>query len=386
MSARFTCPNCGKSGSVKKEIPVGAKIRCPRCQTSFAPAIDEDQVQAFLRTPPQVRAEDEPVVAHTAQPKAWKDPPILDIDGEPPPIPRSSTTTAQYEPMVTRTPSQPSSAGETTIKPPPFTAMQKPHRSLVLVSAGALICVLILLIGGSLSPKIRPGLFGPVPKIRPGLFDPVTRSAKAIEGSARVGLDLDRFRGLLQEFSTELEVVEEKLRTDEERSVFNEYLSALNIYRDSLPIWEMDKRRPEFANLIQQAMDKKDEEFRSYQEANKPTTLDRRALEEALRSIVEFGRAVGAEQGALISWRNALNRGSIPAYQVGIANPKGGKSFLGMPDEIKIQNFSEVCDRYNLRIDTISGYAFMPPETIHTIWELAKKKALEARKHANSEG
>lgn len=35
--ASFTCPSCGKSGSVKKEIPAGAKIRCPSCQTLFAP-------------------------------------------------------------------------------------------------------------------------------------------------------------------------------------------------------------------------------------------------------------------------------------------------------------------------------------------------------------
>ncbi len=37
MAATFTCPNCGKSGSIKKEIPPGAKIRCSGCQTSFSP-------------------------------------------------------------------------------------------------------------------------------------------------------------------------------------------------------------------------------------------------------------------------------------------------------------------------------------------------------------
>ncbi len=37
MAATFTCPKCGKTGSLKKEIPPGAKIRCSRCQTSFSP-------------------------------------------------------------------------------------------------------------------------------------------------------------------------------------------------------------------------------------------------------------------------------------------------------------------------------------------------------------
>jgi formylglycine-generating enzyme required for sulfatase activity len=35
MSATFTCPNCGHSGRSKKEIPTGARVRCPQCQSVF---------------------------------------------------------------------------------------------------------------------------------------------------------------------------------------------------------------------------------------------------------------------------------------------------------------------------------------------------------------
>ena len=59
LPAKFICPNCGRSGSVKKEIPTGAKIRCPQCQTLFLPnngaespqsgELSDDQVEEYVR-------------------------------------------------------------------------------------------------------------------------------------------------------------------------------------------------------------------------------------------------------------------------------------------------------------------------------------------------
>ncbi len=34
MAATFACPDCGHKSSIKKEIPSGAKLRCPACNTS----------------------------------------------------------------------------------------------------------------------------------------------------------------------------------------------------------------------------------------------------------------------------------------------------------------------------------------------------------------
>ena len=61
MTATFNCPKCGRHGSIKKEIPRGAKIRCPGCQTvitsDFAkePAPDtgvsESVIRQFLGPP-----------------------------------------------------------------------------------------------------------------------------------------------------------------------------------------------------------------------------------------------------------------------------------------------------------------------------------------------
>jgi tetratricopeptide (TPR) repeat protein len=36
----ITCPNCGKSGSLKSQLPPGAKVRCKGCNRNFEPTID----------------------------------------------------------------------------------------------------------------------------------------------------------------------------------------------------------------------------------------------------------------------------------------------------------------------------------------------------------
>jgi hypothetical protein len=34
----ITCPNCGKPGSLKSQLPLGAKVHCKRCGHQFDPA------------------------------------------------------------------------------------------------------------------------------------------------------------------------------------------------------------------------------------------------------------------------------------------------------------------------------------------------------------
>ena len=34
----ITCPNCGRSGSLKFQLPPGATLRCKGCKRSFEPA------------------------------------------------------------------------------------------------------------------------------------------------------------------------------------------------------------------------------------------------------------------------------------------------------------------------------------------------------------
>ena len=34
----ITCPNCGRSGSLKFQLPLGATLRCKGCKRSFEPA------------------------------------------------------------------------------------------------------------------------------------------------------------------------------------------------------------------------------------------------------------------------------------------------------------------------------------------------------------
>jgi hypothetical protein len=40
----ITCPNCGKSGSLKSQLPPGARVRCKGCNRSFEPAIEIQRI------------------------------------------------------------------------------------------------------------------------------------------------------------------------------------------------------------------------------------------------------------------------------------------------------------------------------------------------------
>jgi hypothetical protein len=120
MPATFICPNCGRIGSVKKEIPRGAKVRCPGCQTLFMPdavqeapsdqELSERQAEDFLGisingaapAPEPLFAilveDDEPISNGVVPPKHSSianvsPPPILQ---QPPPI-RPATSTAPIE-------------------------------------------------------------------------------------------------------------------------------------------------------------------------------------------------------------------------------------------------------------------------------------------------
>ena len=42
MAASFTCPKCGRHGSIKKEIRPGAKVRCLGCQSRFSPELGQE--------------------------------------------------------------------------------------------------------------------------------------------------------------------------------------------------------------------------------------------------------------------------------------------------------------------------------------------------------
>ena len=71
MTATFTCPKCGRHGSIKKEIPRGAKVRCKGCQTVITadfdkePAPDagvtESVIEQFLGPPVSNPSPDPPV-------------------------------------------------------------------------------------------------------------------------------------------------------------------------------------------------------------------------------------------------------------------------------------------------------------------------------------
>ncbi len=46
MSATFTCPNCGRIGSIKSALPTSAKLRCPGCKMLFSPGFSSQSASS----------------------------------------------------------------------------------------------------------------------------------------------------------------------------------------------------------------------------------------------------------------------------------------------------------------------------------------------------
>ena len=115
---------------------------------------------------------------------------------------------------------------------------------------------------------------------------------------------------------------------------------------------------------------------------SKPKTLDLGELEEIIRSNERAALAVGEKNSVLSQWHDRIDAGWVPAYDAARADAGLKGSLVSMPYEIQRHDFREVCEKYNLTIEVVSGYAFMSRDSIHAICGVAQKKVADARKHA----
>ena len=80
------------------------------------------------------------------------------------------------------------------------------------------------------------------PKIDPVKFESVYRAAKAIQGSTEVGVPYQKFGELLQNFSTELSIANDKATSEEEKKLLEIYYDGLAMYKDSHSLWKVKIR------------------------------------------------------------------------------------------------------------------------------------------------
>lgn len=93
MSATFTCPSCGRQGSIKREMPAGAKLRCPECQVLFSPQpareavpaaqVSESQVEAFLGLTDRKPLPELPTFDETRTNAVTQPPPVSQVQRPP---------------------------------------------------------------------------------------------------------------------------------------------------------------------------------------------------------------------------------------------------------------------------------------------------------------
>jgi hypothetical protein len=69
-------------------------------------------------------------------------------------------------------------------------------------------------------------------------FETLYRASKAVEGAIGVGVTYQEFGKLLQSFSTELSIANDRPRSPEEQQLVNRYTEALNVLVDSATVWK----------------------------------------------------------------------------------------------------------------------------------------------------
>ena len=76
------------------------------------------------------------------------------------------------------------------------------------------------------------------PKVDQKKFENLYRAAKAVDGAIAVGVNYQKFGGLLQDLSTELSIANDKAKSDTEKELLKRYSEVLTTYQDSANVWK----------------------------------------------------------------------------------------------------------------------------------------------------
>jgi hypothetical protein len=68
-------------------------------------------------------------------------------------------------------------------------------------------------------------------------FDGVYRAGKAMEGATGVGVNLLKYRELVQAFASEVSIANDRAQTGSEREMVAQYAKALKAYKDAGDLW-----------------------------------------------------------------------------------------------------------------------------------------------------
>lgn len=78
----------------------------------------------------------------------------------------------------------------------------------------------------------------PQPQVNQAKFEGLYRAGKTVDAAVGVSVTLPKFRELVQAFATELSIAKDRASVAEERRLVDLYADALNVYRDSLALWD----------------------------------------------------------------------------------------------------------------------------------------------------
>ena len=250
---RFACPQCQKGFQVDDKA-AGKKTKCPTCGAAFSvPTAQQSPMPspvAPLRAPKGIAASTETSDEYgpASEPAAHKQDDFWDTL----PAPNTQVST----PMPSRLAPTLSQASRQS------RSGRRKGRSLIYIAIGGVLLVGItigatLWATGTLSKLNSADTSAaqipsaPIPstnaqeqkgdkaKVNLAIFDPVHRAVIELRAAQDVGMNREKFQGLLQQFSTEVIMATEKVQSPSEKKIADGYQRVLEIYKDSGKIWDV---------------------------------------------------------------------------------------------------------------------------------------------------
>ncbi len=185
-------------------------------------------------------------------------------------------------------------------------------------------------------------------KPRSDIFEKVNRAAKAIEGSADIGLGHEKFQALLQDLSTEISVCQDKVKSDVEKKVLGAYSDALDRYKASDTLWKLKLAFPKL----------KDEAMKRGASSSLSGVGKKESEEEKTKRTEQTDRL--------------LNYTRLSSKALPLTDHYGSKT-----------EAAAIADKYGLSKITVVGWECIEADSIQVLWQMAAEKVKEANSLLN---
>ena len=169
------------------------------------------------------------------------------------------------------------------------------------------------------------------PAFRAEIFDPVYRAAMELKSGQEVGMNRAKFGELLQKFSTEVSIANDKAESAAEQKIAEGYSQVLDIYKDAAALWDVEFKIPDY----------------------------RKAADYEMENQKLAGKVPGEYFDFCVVAKVGIPINLYPDGSTGI---------------------EKLIERYNLPVEDNEGFKYTPTRSVAIIWSKATEKNDEVNK------